>query len=87
MNTIRKFFRDGFYPFESMKSTRKTIIAEKQLNKYPGKIDKNCPQDGAPLSDMICNQLNILETLSAEQAFEIGFSLGVRLTADSYRNT
>ena len=85
MNTIKEFFNGNIYPFEMMTCTKESISAEKVLNDYLTTVDKNCPKQGEEfLSDKIRFRVSELQNLTAEQAFEMGFALGVRLTAECY---
>ena len=88
MNTINEFFNGNLYPFEMLTCSKESIAAEKTLNEYLKTVDENCPrEDKVFLSDKIREQISVLETLLAEQAFELGFSLGVKLTADCYKKS
>jgi len=85
MNTIKEFFNGNIYPFEMMTCTKESIAAERVLNNYLEIVDKNCPRDKeSSFSDKLRFQISEMQNLSAEQAFELGFSLGVRLTAECY---
>ena len=85
MNTIKEFFNGNIYPFEMMTCTKESVAAEKVLNKYLEIVDENCPQnDETVLSEKIRFQISEIQNLTAEQAFELGFTLGLRFTAECY---
>ena len=85
MNTIKEFFNGNIYPFEMMSCTKESIDAEKALNNYLKIVDKHCPkQKGEYLSDKLRFQFFEIQNLTAEQAFEMGFALGLKLTAECY---
>ena len=85
MNTIKDFFNGNIFPFEMMSCTKESIAAERMLNNYLDTVDKNCPkQDGEHFSDVLRFQISEIQNLTAEQAFELGFALGVRFTSECY---
>ncbi len=85
MNTMKKLFNGEIYPFEAMRDTKEMIIARNRLKEYLEAIDEIIPKEDKILfSEKINKYFSELETLTAEQAFEIGFSLGSKLMAESY---
>ena len=85
MSIIKELFNGEIYPFEMISCTKESIEAEKMLNNYLKTVDENCPkQEGEYLSDKIRFQISEIQNLTAEQAFEIGFIIGVKLTAESF---
>ena len=85
MSIIREFFNGNIYPFEMMTCTKESVAAEKVLTNYLKIVDENCPQnDETVLSEKIRFQISEIQNLTAEQAFELGFTLGLRMTAECY---
>ena len=85
MSIIREFFNGNIYPFEMMTCTKESVAAEKVLNTYLKIVDENCPQnEETVLSEKIRFQISEIQNLTAEQAFELGFTLGLRFTAECY---
>ena len=85
MSIIREFFNGNIYPFEMMTCTKESVAAEKVLNNYLEIVDESCPQnDETVLSEKIRFQISEIQNLTAEQAFELGFALGLRFTAECY---
>ena len=83
MSTIKELFNGNIYPFEMMSSTKEEVAAEKVLNSYLKIVDENCPkEEETPVSDKIRFQISEIQNLTAEQAFELGFALGVKLMAE-----
>ncbi len=88
MNTIKELFNGNIYPFEAMSCTKESIAADNRLNNYLEMADEVIPKDGKLFfSDKVRNEVADLQNFAAAQAFEIGFSLGVRLIAESYKET
>ncbi len=86
MNTIKKLFNGEIYPFEDMRDTKETLRVRNRLHNYLEKADENIPRENNTcFSDIIYEQISIIEARTAEQGFELGFSLGVRLMAECYR--
>ncbi len=68
-----------------MRDTKQMLRARNKLHNYPEKADENIPKENNTcFSDIICEQISIIEASTAEQGFEPGFSLGVRLAAECY---
>ncbi len=87
MNTIRELFNGNIYPFEAMYCTKEAVASEKKLSDYLKAADEVIPkEDNKYFSDMIRDEISTIQNLASEQAFELGFSLGVRLTAECYTN-
>ncbi len=85
MNTIKEFFNGNIYPFEMLSCTKESIAAEKVLNNYLEIVNENCPQsDETVLSEKIRFQISEIQNLTAEQAFELGFTLALRFAAESF---
>ncbi len=88
MNTIKKLFNGRVYPFEAMRDTKEMLRARNRLHHYLEKADETREnEDGKIFSDKVFEEIAVIETSAAEQGFELGFSLGLRFTAESYRNT
>ena len=85
MGVINDLFNGEIYVFEAMKYDKVSTEAENEMYKYLEKADKEFPEeDGRFFSDIIREQVSILETRSAEQAFAIGISLGLRLASECF---
>ena len=85
MSTIKEFFNGNIYPFEMMSNSKESLAAEMRISDYLEKSDEVIPKDeDGYFSDKVRNEICVLQNLTAEQAFEMGFALGVRLTAECY---
>ena len=85
MSVIREFFNGNIYPFEMMSNSKESLAAEMRISDYLEKADEVIPKDEDDFfSDKVRNEICVLQNLTAEQAFEMGFALGVRLTAECY---
>ena len=85
MNTIKEFFNGNIYPYEMMTNSAESLAAERRIGDFLEKADKLIPKDEEGyFSDKIRSEICVLQNLTAEQAFEMGFALGVRLTAECY---
>ena len=85
MNTIKELFNGNIYPFEMLSCTKESIAAEKVLSACLKIVDENCPREEETLfSEKIRFQISEIQNLTAEQAFELGFALGLQLTAECY---
>ncbi len=85
MNTIKEFFNGNIYPFEMMSCCKESVAAERTLNEYLKTVDENCSKDKEnPFSEKIRFQISEIQNLTAEQAFELGFTFGLRMTAESF---
>lgn len=85
MNTIKELFNGNIYPFEMLSCSKESIAAEKILSSYLKIVDENCPRDKeTPFSEKIRFQISEIQNLTAEQAFELGFTLGLRMTVECY---
>ncbi len=87
MDTVKKLFNGEIYPFESMGNTKESLVIENRLSECLEKADEKIPKEnGEFFSDTIRAYISDLEILAAEQAFAIGFSLGLKLMAECYRD-
>ena len=84
MSIIKDLFNGQVYPFEALSCTRESINEEKRLNEYLKKADECCEKsEEEPISDKIRCHISNLENLSAEQSFELGFSIGMRFAVEA----
>lgn len=84
MAIIKKLFNGEVYPFEDMRDSKETIAARDRLSKYLKKIDEVCPKEGGTFfSDKIYENICVIEANAAEQGFELGLSLGLRIMSES----
>ncbi|MBO5266062.1 MAG: hypothetical protein J6B08_02065 [Ruminiclostridium sp.] len=85
MSVINDLFNGEINAFESMRYDKISSEAEKEMSKYLEKADKKLPkEDGRRFSDLVREQVLTLETRASEQAFGIGFALGVRLASECF---
>lgn len=85
MNTIKEFFNGNIYPYEMMTNSAESLSAERRIGDYLEKADKLIPEDEEGyFSDKIRSEICVLQNLTAEQAFELGFTLGLRMTVECY---
>ena len=85
MSTIKEFFNGNIYPYEMISNSKESLAAEMRIGDYLEKADEVIPKDEDDFfSDKVRNEICVLQNLTAEQAFEMGFALGVRLTAECY---
>jgi len=85
MSTIKEFFNGNIYPYEMMTSSAESIAAERKIGNYLEKADEVIPKDkDGYFSDKVRSEICILQNLTAEQAFEMGFALGLKFTAECY---
>lgn len=85
MNTIKEFFNGNIYPYEMMTNSAESLAAERRIGDYLEKADKMIPKDEEGcFSDKIRSAICVLQNLTAEQAFELGFTLALRFAAESF---
>ena len=85
MGIIKELFNGEIYPFEAISPTKEALEAERMLDSYFEEADKAIPKDGnEDLSDKVRYQISTVQNLLAEQCFEMGFALGIRLVTESF---
>lgn len=84
MKVIEKIFNGKIYPYESMTDSAKYREANARLEVYLTDIEEKLSDNS--IKEKIRAEFIKMEYESVYQAFEIGFSLGTRLTAECYRN-
>ena len=84
MKIIEKMFNGGIYPYEAMSDSTTHKNANARLEKYLTDIEERLCDDS--IKEKIRGELVKMEYESIYRAFEMGFSLGVRLTAECYGN-
>ncbi len=87
MDTMKKLFNGEIYPFETMSQSKESIQIEYKLAELLEKADEKIPREnGEFFSDTIRAYISDHEAIAAEQAFAIGFSLGLKITTECYRD-
>ncbi len=85
MSAVKDLFNGKIKVFENLPYNNACKEANEKLDRYLAQTDKKFPKkNGVCFSDKIREQVSELETNSAEQAFEAGFVLGVRLMAECF---
>ncbi len=85
MSIIKEFFSGNIYPYEMMTNSEESLAAERKIGDYLEKADKSVPKDeDGYFSDKVRSEICVLQNFTAEQAFELGFALGLRMTAECY---
>ncbi|MBQ8903509.1 MAG: hypothetical protein IJY73_04335 [Oscillospiraceae bacterium] len=85
MSTIKEFFNGNIYPYEMMTNSAESLAAERRIGDCLEKADKLIPKDEEGyFSDKVRSEICVLQGLTAEQAFELGFALGLRFTVECY---
>ncbi len=86
MSAILDLFNGKIYPYKNLERDEEYQLAGSRLSDCLDKADEKIPKDGDFFSDKVMEQISVLENKTAEQAFAMGFSLGVRLIAECYSN-
>ena len=80
MSIIKELFNGELYPFEAISSSKEALEAERQLSDYLELVDKMIPkEDEEYFSGKVRYQVTVIQNLLAEQSFEMGFIIAVRL--------
>lgn len=84
MKIIEKMFNGQIYPYESMTDSAKYREANARLEGYLTDIEEKLSDNS--IKGKIRGELVKMEYESIYHAFEIGFSLGTRLTSECFHN-
>lgn len=82
MKLIEELFNGNIYPHEAMTDSKTYSRINNDLMKYLSEIQQKLPENHENISEKIRREFNGMEYESTFQAFALGFSLGVRLTAE-----
>lgn len=81
MKTVRELYREGRY---NLWDKNRTAIDNLKIDKRVDELMKGLSPDNRMLLDEIIDDMLARADYDAENAFVEGFSLGVRLTAESF---
>ncbi len=86
MSTLEEFFNGDIRPFENLNLSKSYFDMQLELSKILISLEERLSEEDKKLFEKMKNQYMLIETEAYENIFIDGFSLGVRLTAECYRN-
>ena len=86
MAVIEELFNGCICPFENLNLSKSYFDMQNELSKILISLEERLSEEDKELFEKMKNQYTLVETEAFENVFRDGFSLGVRLTAECYRN-